>query len=77
MTTITIKGWLVINPEQIDRVTQREPQLKPHERAMFLELEVPLAVFARPTLSAKLKLEPGTPLLGAALIDVTPEPDHG
>ena len=38
---LTMKAWLVFDQEKIDRVTQREPQLKPNERAMFLEIEVP------------------------------------
>lgn len=70
---LTMKAWLVFDQEKIDRVTQREPQLKPNERAMFLEIEVPSQIFTRPVLSAKLTLEPGVPLLGAAMVDITPQ----
>lgn len=75
--TMILKGWLVITPKGFDRVTAGEPrQLKVHERAMFLEVEVPASVFTRPTLAARLRLEPTAPLLGSSIIDVTPESER-
>lgn len=61
-----IKGWLVITPSGFDRALSTEPrQLKQHERAIHLEIEVPDTLFTRPTLAARLTLEPGLPLLAA------------
>lgn len=71
---LAISGWLVFDERSLKRVTAtREPKLDANERAMFMTIEVPLALFRKPQLSATVRLEPEFPLVGHSMIDVTPD----
>lgn len=54
-----------INPYvlRIDRATQRKPALAADEVALKVRVQLPVALFLKPTLSASIKVEGETPTL--------------
>lgn len=48
---------------KIDRATQRKPALAADEVALKVRVQLPVALFLKPTLSASIKVEGETPTL--------------
>lgn len=52
--------WLVVNHKGSARLTARKPKLSSNEVAIQLQLEVPDAIFKKPTFSVVVQLADGT-----------------
>lgn len=73
MAAVILSGWLTFDVRRIRGFTLKQPVLQPDQKAIYLQLSVPTAVFKVPTITAKIALPP--PGEGLDIVAVAAEVD--
>ncbi len=51
-----LKKWLTTNEKGTARLTSQRPHMDTDEVSIYIEIEIPTALFRKPTLQAKMKI---------------------